>query len=99
MDLDEPAVLRRQRLKPSRVATRDRAITQPQARTLYERDPSIAGLRWWSTFESLWANVTFFDRAQRLVRLLSVRALTIDDHAVAEAADFFGLRTVRPQAR
>ena len=99
VDLDEPIVLRRQRLKPSLVATRDRAITQPQARALYERDRSIAGLRWWSTFESLWANVTFFDRAHRLVRLLSVRALRIDDHAVAEAADFFGLRTVGPQAR
>ena len=52
-----------------------------------------------SWFESLWANVTFFDRAQRLMRLVSVRALTIDDQAVVEAADFFGLRTLRPQAR
>jgi hypothetical protein len=99
VNLDEPVVLRRQRLKPSLVATRDRRITQPQARTLYERDRGIAGLRWWSTFESLWVNVTFFDRAQRFVRLLSVRALSIDDHAVAEAADFFGLRTVGPQSR
>ena len=99
MDLDEPAVLRRHRLKPSLVATRDRAITQPQARRLYERDRGIAGLQWWSTFESLWVNVTVFDRAQRLVRLLSVRALSIDDQAVGEAADFFGLRTVRPQTR
>jgi hypothetical protein len=95
VDLDNPVVLRRQRLTPSVVATRDRTITQPQARALYEADRGIAGLRWWSTFESLWANVTLFDRAQRLTRVLSVRALSIDDQAVAEAADFFGLRTVR----
>jgi len=95
LDLDDPAVLRRERLRPSVVATRVRTITQPQARMLYERHTAIAGLRWWSTFEALWANVTIFHRAQKLLRLHSVRALTVDDPAVAEAADFFGLRTAR----
>jgi hypothetical protein len=99
VDLNEPAVLRRERLKPSLVATRERTTTQPQARRIYERRPGAAGVRWWSTFESLWANVTLFDRAHRLVRLISVRALTIDDHAVVEAADFFGLRRPPLQGR
>ncbi|HSC28147.1 MAG TPA: hypothetical protein VLD67_12785 [Vicinamibacterales bacterium] len=92
VDLDDPAVLRRERLRPSLVATRQRATTQPQARLLYERQPGAVGLRWWSTYEALWMNVTLFDRAAPHLRVASVRALGIDDPAVAQAADFFGLR-------
>jgi hypothetical protein len=92
VDLDDPAVLRRERLRPSLVATRRRETTQPQARFLYERHPSAAGLRWWSTYESLWMNVTLFDRAAAALRVRSVRALVMDDPDVIEAADFFGLR-------
>jgi hypothetical protein len=92
IDLDDPAVLRRERLRPSLVATRRRTVTQPQARRLFERHADAAGLRWWSTYESSWANVTLFDRAAARLRVVSVRALTIDDPAVVEAADFFGLR-------
>jgi hypothetical protein len=36
-----------------------------------------------------------FDRAATKLRLRSVRALTLDDPAVTEAADLFGLRVVR----
>jgi hypothetical protein len=92
IDLDDPAVLRRERLRPSLVATRQRETTQPQARMIYERHPSSAGLRWWSTYESLWVHVTLFDRAAPALRVRSVRALGMDDADVAEAADFFGLR-------
>jgi hypothetical protein len=94
VDLDDPIVLRRQRLRPSSVATRQRGITQPQARRLYERHPQVAGVRWWSTYESLWANVTLFDRASRRVRVRSLRELTVGDPLVVEAAEFFGLRTM-----
>jgi hypothetical protein len=76
------------------VATRHRDVTQPQARTLYERHPEAAGLRWWSTYEALWSNVTLFDRAVPRLRVESVRGLTIDDPDVGEAADFFALRVV-----
>jgi hypothetical protein len=95
IDLDDPTVLRRERLTPSTVATRHRTITQPQARALFERHADIAGLRWWSIYESLWMNVTMFDRAHKRLRVRSVRALSVQDHAVTEAADFFGLRTQR----
>ena len=48
-----------------RESRRGRAtMTQPQARSLCTsgiRD--AAGLRWWSTFEAQWLNVTLFDRA------------------------------------
>jgi hypothetical protein len=92
IDLDEPAVLRRERLRPSRVATRDREITRPQARALREGHRHAAGLRWWSTFESLWANVTLFDRAASRLRLASVRALALGDEEIASSAEVLGLR-------
>jgi hypothetical protein len=92
VDLDEPAVLRREQLRPSVVATRAREVTQPQARALYERHPDAAGLRWWSTFESQWLNVTLFDRAAAALRLSSVRTLAVEDEEVAAAADVLGLR-------
>jgi hypothetical protein len=92
VDLDEPAVLRRERLRPSRVATREREVTQPQARALYEGHRRAAGLRWWSTFESLWANVTLFDRAASAVKLASVKRLDLADQEILEAAGVLGLR-------
>ncbi|HJQ74057.1 MAG TPA: RES domain-containing protein [Gaiellaceae bacterium] len=93
VDLDEPAVLRREQLRPSLVATRARGVTQPQARALYERHPDAAGLRWWSTFEAQWLNVTVFDRAAAALRLVSVRALAVGDEDVSAAADVLGLRS------
>jgi RES domain-containing protein len=92
VDLDDPVVLRGQRLRPSQIATRERTITQPQALRLHDRHRQAAGLRWWSTYEALWINVTLFDRAASRLRVRSVRALTVADPAVVEAADFFGLR-------
>lgn len=94
VDLDDPIVLRRERLRPSSVATRDRRITQPQAAELHERHQEAAGLRWWSTYEALWVNVTMFDRAASQLKIRAVRALTLDDPVVVETAEFFGLRVL-----
>ena len=94
VDLDDPAVLRREKLRPSRVATRDRGVTQAQAGLFPDRHPRAAGLRWWATYEAMWINVTLFDRAAAQLGVRSVRALTIEDPIVIEAADVFGLRTV-----
>jgi hypothetical protein len=69
-------------------------MTQPQARALYERHTDAAGLRWWSTFEAQWLNVTVFDRAAAALRLLSVRRLAVEDAEIAAAADVLGLRAV-----
>ena len=92
VDLDDPVVLRRERLRPSRVATRAREVTQPQARVLYEQHPDAAGLRWWSTFEAQWLNVTVFDRVGTRLRLASVRALDVADDEIVAAAALLGLR-------
>jgi hypothetical protein len=91
LDLDDPSVLAREDLRPSRVATNDRSLTQIQAGELFERHPAAAGLGWWSTFESLWANVTIFDRAERSLDVADVKALDVGDDVVREAADFLGL--------
>ena len=96
IDLDDPVVLGREKLRPSRVATRDRSVTQTQAGLLHDRHRRAAGLRWWSTYEASWINVTLFDRAASRLRVRAVRALTIEDPVVVEAADFFGLRHTIP---
>jgi hypothetical protein len=90
VDLDDPAVLRSRRLRPSLVATRDRAVTQPQARSVYD-ETGAAGIRWWSIHESQWANYTLFDRSVRRLRVRDVRRLDLADLAVREAAEFLGL--------
>jgi hypothetical protein len=91
VDLDDPGVLAEHELRPSLVATRHRNVTQPQALGIYRRHRFAAGLRWWSTFESLWANFTIFARAARRLEVGGVRALRVDDPAVIEAADFLGI--------
>jgi hypothetical protein len=92
VDLDEPRVLRAERLRPSTVATRVRTATQEYAARLHERHPDAAGLRWWSTLESSWINVTLFDRAARRLRARPPQPLALaDDPAVAEAAELLGL--------
>jgi hypothetical protein len=94
IDLDDPSVLLRERLRPSQVATRRRTVTQPQALALYRRHPRAAGLRWWSSWEALWANVTVFERAAAALRAIEVTELTLDHPNLLEAADIFGLRLV-----
>jgi RES domain len=91
IDLDEPLVLAGEGLRPSLVATRERSITQPQALELYERHGAAAALRWWSVYESLWANLTLFERAAPMLRLVDVRSLELDDAAVVAAAETLAL--------
>jgi hypothetical protein len=91
IDLDDPRVLAREALRPSHVATNDRSMTQAQAAELFSRHESSAGLRWWSTFESLWANVTLFDRAEAALGVADVHPLDVGDEVVREAAEFLGL--------
>jgi hypothetical protein len=91
LDLDDPATLVREELRPSRVATHDRATTQEQAADLFQRHRGAVGLRWWSTFEALWANITLFDRAETALDIADVHQLDVGDDVILEAADFLGL--------
>lgn len=92
IDLDEPAVLGGEGLRPSRVATSERARSQADALALYEGHPRALGLRWWSAFDSRWANVTLFDRAAGALHAGEVRVLGVGDEVVLAAARFLGLR-------
>ena len=94
VDLDDPRTLARERLRPSEVATRDRAVTQPQAARLYERHSGALGLRWWSSLESRWINVTLFDRAAPRLAAREVEELSPGSDAVRDAAAFLGLDTI-----
>lgn len=91
VDLDEPQVLADERLRPSLVATGERARTRADAAELFDRHPEAAGLRWWSTFESQWANLTLFDRAANSLSVADARTLALEDELVGEAARFLGL--------
>jgi hypothetical protein len=91
VDLDDPAVLVGEGLRPSRIATHDRSITQSGAAGVFEGHPDAPGLRWWSTIEALWANVTLFDRAEELLGVEDVHPLDLGDEIVVEAAEFLGI--------
>ena len=91
IDLDDPAVLIAEALRPSIVATGQRSVTQAYAVGQFERHSEAAGLRWWSTLEASWIQVTLFDRALGGLSVRGVRTLAIDDEAVMAAATFLGL--------
>jgi hypothetical protein len=91
IDLDDPAVLAAERLRPSQVATRSRRATQAWAASLYAGHDEAVALRWWSVLEGSWINVTLFDRAASRLTVEEVEPLGVDHQAVAEAADFLGL--------
>jgi hypothetical protein len=91
LDLDEPATLAAEGLRPSGVATRVRATTQRDALRLFHRHRRATGLRWWSTIEASWINLTIFDRARRRLRVRSVELLGAEHEAVRGAAAELGL--------
>lgn len=91
IDLDSPRVLTREKLRPSQVATRQRPRTQAYASALYARHADAVALRWWSTLEASWLNLTIFGRGRMRIRLREVRAVQFDDPAFREAADVLGL--------
>jgi hypothetical protein len=91
LDLDDPAVLCREGLRPSQVATTERQLTQAHAARLYARKPPAVALRWWSTIEASLINLTVFDRARDALEIIEVVPLRVDHPAVEEAARLLGL--------
>ena len=91
VDLDDPSVLVGEGMRPSLVATNDRSITQAGASEVFSRHSEAVGLRWWSTIEALWPNLTLFDRAAELLAVDDVHPLELGDGIVVEAADYLGI--------
>jgi hypothetical protein len=89
LDLDDPAVLQRDGWRPSRVASRERSVTQPMAVAVHDRGG--LGLSWWSTLDSAWTNVTLFAErvfeAGALALVDEPERLTVTHPAVVAAAD------------
>jgi hypothetical protein len=95
VDLDDPNVLARKQLRPSRVATKARAVTQVYAARIFDTDPAVVGLRWWSALEASLMNFTLYDRAASALRLVDSEKLTLEHAATQEAADLLGLTITR----
>lgn len=91
LDLDDPEVLVREDLRPSRVATRHRSSTQRQAARLHDAHPEVVALRWWSTIESMLLNLTIFDRGARMLEVQDRRKISLEDPEVSAAAEVVGL--------
>jgi hypothetical protein len=91
-NLDEPGELQRRSLRPSRIATLDRRLTQELAAHLFHE--GLGGCLWWSVLESLWINATLF--AERISGALAIRSgprrLALADPDVGAAARRLGIR-------
>lgn len=91
IDLDEPSVLLDTNLRPSIVATNDRAVTQIYAARLFDENADALGLRWWSTVEASFANLTLYDRAVASMGIEDVEPLTLAHSVTRHAAEMLGL--------
>jgi len=91
IDWDDPEVLRENNLRPSQVATRIRETTQAEAQKLFNKHTEAAGIRWWSTLEASWINVSIFDRAIESLTLGDEVVLDTGNAFVRELADYLGL--------
>lgn len=95
IDLDDPRILTRARLRPSEVATNTRAVTQAYAARLFDEHPVAVGLRWWSTLEASMSNLTLYDRAAEALRFVEMDPITLEHPATRDAADLLGLASAR----
>jgi hypothetical protein len=91
VDLDDPRRLVERDLRPSQVATADRARTRPVAVRIH--DEGRDGLLWWSALEAAWPNgVLFAERALGRCRLVGRPERLSPDHpSVREAAAFLAI--------
>lgn len=96
-DLDDPAVLLAEGWRPSRVASRDRGVTQPMATAAFAA--GALGLSWWSTLDAAWTNVTLFAERTLDARLLRLEGpperLTVRHPAVRTAAAHLAIPIAR----
>ena len=87
-DLDDSRCLVDYGLRPSRVVTRDRTVTQEWARAIYERAApdsgrEFAGISWWSYYNPDWASIGLWDvdLVVEDVEVLSLESLIVQETA------------------
>ncbi len=92
VDLDDPGILTEHGWRPSRVASRDRSVTQPMAVRAF--DAGALGLSWWSTLDAAWTNVTLFAErtiATGTLAVVATERLSVRHPAVQAAAAHLGI--------
>ncbi len=75
LDLDDPAVLSERRLRPSKVVTRQREVTQRWALEILH-ETRWGGVRWWSYHDPEWGSFGLWDVAA--LRVAEVGPLSDD---------------------
>jgi hypothetical protein len=84
LDLDEPKALLDRGLRPSRVVTVERRITQAWALRIFD-ESAWSGVSWWSYWDPRWT--TFGIWHAEAVRVARVEPLTMQSRALREAAE------------
>lgn len=82
-NMDDASNLQKLKLRPSRVVTRDRAITQSWALKIYN-DGGSAGVSWWSFYNPDWSCVGLWNLST--LKIKDVDLLTLDHPCVEEAS-------------
>lgn len=82
-DMDNANNLQKLKLPPSRVVTRDRAVTQGWALKVYKAGNS-AGVSWWSYYNPDWSCVGLWDLSK--LKTAHVNELSLDHAWVEEAS-------------
>lgn len=84
LDLDDPTVLEAHGLRPSRVVTRRREVTQGWALELW-RQRRWPGVRWWSALDADWGIVALWEPGR--LDVADVEAVGLDHPALRSAAE------------
>lgn len=90
LDLDDGGVLERLQLRPSDLASHERARTQPIARRIHGDPAGYTGFRWWSALTGEWnSGVLFLDRIDvEMVQYGNPDPLEVGHPVVQRAARF-----------
>ncbi|MGH2755128.1 MAG: RES family NAD+ phosphorylase [Actinomycetota bacterium] len=83
LDLDDPVALVDREIRPSRVVTRDRSVTQAWALDIFRED-RWAGVRWWSYHRPEWGSFGMWDVSGYTA--VDIEPLEATSEALTEAA-------------
>lgn len=84
LDLDDPRALLDRELRPSRVVTKDREVTQLWSARIFD-EGRWSGVSWWSYWDPRWASFGVW--RVEAVRVTRVEPLTMRSRALREAAE------------
>jgi len=90
LNLDDPEVLLKHKLRPSGILTHDRSITRALAERLY--NAGATGLLWPSALEASWLNASIFvDRSRNLLSAGKITPLQLTSTELIQAATWLNI--------